>query len=398
MGTTPSKDEKKMGELKEIRKECEKRIKKYSQSSMGCTCAPFALQPHCLSNRHLHVFQKKTDLIMLDLTFGKQFIFPRLFQNVNRQNLRDKQQFDDTDLEVMNVVAFQWNLAVVQVFIRNGVTLFALDCLEQKCLAIYTMYTKDTGLYECYLTNDKQYMLIKPNLLYWVSHLKSVGQMKTMDLVKLNHHHRTGNCIQQFNQINSAVAFSPDDSSLYIASLPDETSTAPSITAYSVICNGTAGILNQNIMLDSLHQDFEGKFINLQVSRSSGYLLLSMLGQSLDHTHSGPPRICKDYRVTTYIISKKSLVTSKKYEYISLTGLRNFAPVISPSGKYIFLDNKMMYVSIETVTSLKQICCELLTELVLPEDANQLPIPKTLQQLVAFGYSPKTQFQHRTQK
>ncbi|KAL3877741.1 hypothetical protein ACJMK2_035404 [Sinanodonta woodiana] len=392
MGTSTSKEEKNMGELKEIRKisqECEKRIRKYSQSSMGCTCAPFALQPHCLSNRHMHVFQNKTDLVMLDLTFGKQFIFRRLFQNVNKQNFCGKQQFDGTDLEVMNVIAFQWNLAVVQVFLRDGVTLFILHCLEQRCLATYTMHTKYTGLYECYLTNDQQYMLIKPNLLYSVSNMKRVEQIKTMDLVKLNHHDMTVSCIQQFNQINSAVAFSPDDASLYIASLPDESSTASSITAYSISCDGTAEIRTQNIMFDSLHQDFEGKFINLQISRSSGYLLLSVLGQSLDPTRLGPPRICKDYKVTTYLINKISLVTSKKYEYISLTGLRNFAPVISPSGKYVFLDNKMMYVSIETVMSLKQMCCELLTELVLPEDANQLPIPKTLQQLVAFGYSPK---------
>ena len=80
-----------------------------------------------------------------------------------------KEEIRPPNLAQCNVIGYQRNLAVIQVFFRDCVDKFLCDCANLKCIYKYTIcpcLRRRVGLCEAYFTSNRQYLIVKSSDAY----------------------------------------------------------------------------------------------------------------------------------------------------------------------------------------------------------------------------------------
>ena len=92
-----------------------------------CKYLPFRLQPRCTSNRHMHadIVHGARDIRITDVDRKKSFLFKDVIET--EQELQHKRHIPHGFSEC-NLVAYHFDLAVLQVFYKHAVHIYVCNC------------------------------------------------------------------------------------------------------------------------------------------------------------------------------------------------------------------------------------------------------------------------------
>ena len=384
--------------------------KKYLAATQGfCVCLAFKLQPFCMSNRHMHAYieDRIGAICISDLTFKKTF------------RIKDALDLDEPllnhaalppGLTNCTLISYHWDLAVVQVFHRDSVRFYICNLTSQTCMYTYTMCPctrRRPGLCEAYFTSDKSILILKASDTYYSLFPTTVGGLDPsfIEVVRLdckplrsNHYPFPRPEITPF-----AVCPDPDTpTDVYIAfwrigGNGQIVGLTTGLDISVVNIRESSGFRIQQSRLKGAYYRFHNiykcayrialgipgrsRLINIQIPRNSKYIFLSTAS-----VNSGPnvlPKAIKTYTITTVLREKISGNTVEEWNYDSYIGAQMDWPKLSPSGCYAFVGNQMIVSpNLGRLKSLSGICMDVLTELVLFEDIQFLPLPQRLKDVI----------------
>lgn len=391
--------------------------KKLSTPSLDgfCECLAFRLQPFCTANRHMHAFivDKTEDIVITDLTFKKRFLVKNALDS-SEPLLNDAAL--PPGLNKCNLIAYHWDWAVVQIYHRNTVRFYVCNCSTQTCLYRYVMcpcVKRRPGLCGAYFTSDRNILILKASDIYYNLFSTASREIDTsfIEIVRLDTKTHISNHFEfpGYEMVPFGICPDPNKSrTVYLAfwntkSCQAETNS-PDLDLFTFhigcTCKDTCvcGLCQPpNAKNTRSHTPYEfvrcvstcstdrSRLVNIQVPRNSNYLFQSAASVKSE-------KICMPNAARTYTIhvALREKTAWKHYHefwyYDSCSGLQIDWPKLSPSGSYAFVGDEMVLSpNIGTLRSLSTICVDLLTELVLPEDVQFLPLPEKLRNLIKYG-------------
>ena len=155
-----------------------------------CKYLPFKLQPLCTSNRHLHadIVNRSRDIRIMDVDRNKQFLFKNIIER--GQELQHKRLLPH-GLSECNLIAYHFDLAVIQVFCQDAVHIYICNCSTQKCTHKYVLcpcVSRRPGLCEAYFSSNRTYLILKasePYILYLSAKHQNHLEKNFLEIVKL---------------------------------------------------------------------------------------------------------------------------------------------------------------------------------------------------------------------
>lgn len=366
-----------------------------SNNDVDKCCMSYRLQSHCIDNRHIHAWIQKygraSCLHVADLThkkYSKAWI-----QEDHELDFLPSKVVSNSALQMCNVVGFYKDLVVTQIFCQNAVKFVITGINDNECKLIFNkpyLQQQKLQLYECYISPDENYMILRQNSIYATAYAKELENIEGVILVKLNWITGTGEsiCCENLN-----IHVLPTNHK-YALTFDSRTGCDIAVFTYVVgsdRCNVSLYKIKKDLVLFQIAlfiNEFEalpGKFQNLQFFRDGSALLLSVLGSTFYRVGSLSmgPAICRDKFVTVYWLDPSTYDKLGSFKYISLNSIEHYTPMISPSGQYCFCGGKLHHVhmfkpSPNEVKTLKQMCMHLLADSVLIEDVCKLPLPKKI--------------------
>lgn len=341
-------------------------------SSPVCDCLVYGLQPHCTENRHFHASVGKLgELIVRDLSYKRKWIIETA---IDKKCLIPKKVMKGTGLIHCTVIGFSKGVAVIQCFLQRAINFFICDINKEKILCNFERRyqgQEKLHLFECCMSMDLQYIVLKKNPLYQPECFAGYEQH---DFILLKMSFDLSCCTEiplpEMSFERMSVTFDPDvpTKSLIVARM---NTCGPKL--YRIILEDCTASITEDIApgCAAAHD----KFSVLQHVRDQRLVILSVLG---DSSNIPLPAICKNFNVTNYMYDL-NLQFKGQFTYISSNGLHHFAPVFSPSGQFLSCAQQVLsLVSSFRLKTLKETCRASLQELVLSEDMVKLPLPPSL--------------------
>ena len=388
--------------------------KKFQAINQGfCECLPFRLQPYCMSNRHMHAYieEKSSTICITDLTYNKTF---RINDTLDLSEPLLNHAALPPGLTNCILISYHWDLAVVQVFHRQRVRFYICNLTSQTCVHVYTMCPcerRRPGLCEAYFTSDRSALILKANDTYYSLFSNSLkgSEASFIEAVSLdckprrsNHYTFPGTEFIPFaivpdqeNPKDVYTAFWSGASAGY--GLEIRVGNIRECTGFHVKdfhvggahCEFQDNIYRFHNMFKYAHQMALGRthrsgLINLQLPRNSDVLFCSTA--SARSEPRSLPKVVRTCTVTTVVREKHSMNTVETWIYDSHIGAQLDLPKLSPSGCYAFVGDQMIVSpTVGDLKPLSRICVDLITELVLSEDIELLPLPEKLKHVIKYG-------------
>ena len=375
-----------------------------------------------MANRHMHAYvvDKSGAICITDLTFKKTF---RIKDALDLAEPLLNHAALPPGLSNCILIAYHWDLAVVQVFHRTSVCFYICNLSAQSCIYRYTLCPcerRRPGLCEAYFTSDRSILILKVSDVYYSLFPTAVESLDPsfIEIVRMdckppksNHYVFPGPEITPFSvcpdpdiptevyigfwKVDISCPMAVFSSGVDISVFDLRRFSSSAVQRHNDTTNGrfhyvdtTNGrfhyVYNYSSQITLATID-RSRLVNIQIPRNSNFLF-----QSTASIHSGPnslPKAVRTYTITTVLKEKKTGgATINLWNYDSYTGAQLDWPKLSPSGGYAFVGNEIVLPpNIGRLKSLSRMCVDLLTELVLPEDIQLLPLPEKLKDLIKYG-------------
>ena len=378
-------------------------------STPFCECLPFRIQPFNTANRHMHAYieDKMLDITIVDLTFKKRFIIKDV---IDPSEALQTRRSLPPGLTNCFVIGYHSDIAVVQVFYQSGARFYVCDCSTKVCIYEYiTCPCSDRkfGLCEAYITSNRKYLVLKGSDIYYNMFSNAMRGLdhSFIEVAKLDESMITSSHYT-FSRTSDTVFFGvcPDPSKpsdIYISlwrygggyNAPytlylDTTTVDVSFLFKGRSLNKDCKCCNANRlhMLYNYTNTDKFRFVNIQIPRNSNYIFHTTASTHSDNRKL--PKALRTYTMQVELREKKDLgkiVRTWQYESYSMSLVQLDWPKLSPSGGYAFVGDQLCLSPDRGLKSLSTICLELLSELVMPEDIQLLPLPETFKHLLRYG-------------
>ena len=383
-----------------------------------CECLPFRFQSFCTSNRHMHAYieANSLDICIVDLTYSKRFAIKNVIDS--SEQLQNETSLPP-GLTQCNLIAYHWDLAVVQVFYRKSVQFCICDCSSQTCRYRYIMCPcskRTPGLCEAYFTTNRQFLILKASDFYYNMFSTSCPQLDTYFIEIAN--------IEDSKIISNHYSFS-DLGIIPFGLCPDpQRQTDVYFSCWKCDVSAETGYgyyMFSNLSLVDVSFPFKGRPVN--TSNGDFSRRHEAIDIAPDSEDVGADNVCRFALVNIQIprnggvifqstasrISKERFLPSivggctiqvemrekklggailRTWNYDSYAGVQLDWPKLSPSGAYAVVGDQMCLLPARcSVKSLATQCTDLLVELLLPEDIQFLPLPEKLKNSLKYGDS-----------
>lgn len=371
-----------------------------SKPKACCKYLPFRLQPLSTSNRHMHadIVHESCDICITDVDLKKSFVFKDVIETA--QELRHKKLVPH-GLSQCNLIAYHWDLAVLQVFYKHSVHVYVCNCSTQRCTLRYVMcpcITRSPGLCEAYFTSDRAFLILKvsePYLLTLsIQHEKKI-ENTFIEIVKLEEGKITSNHIKLPNFSNRFVipfgicAVPESPSEIFISIWEEEFSRHLEFGEGLWSLKATVWLVEVSRLFTRPASEQTIHGIN-RLHDDSFCLVDTFPPKAIIINQSSVYRKFFAGVIKQCNVSLHSCVTMQRLRP-DLTESRSFESVIENFGrKRIFTtihDGQPAFLTVEkcSLKSLKVLCIQLLTNLLLPEDIHLLPLPQKLKDTLKYG-------------
>ena len=373
---------------------------------------PFLLQPHCTAFCYMHAYIKddSDDMIINDLTY-KKFTIRNIVDPT--RVLRPESELQPGLSECM-VIGYHWNLAVLQIFYRDCTQFSVCNLTELHVIFTFKLcpcFKENTNLCEAYFSEDKQYLILKLNGAYL--------QVKDSITSQAAHSYNftKQDCLQRLSNSDSCYTYTsnPKGGILVSRSRSNCTSDMERFNACRYedkrICNEQQKGVWFPAFSDIRYYDYNGRPLFDKWSfRHNTYCYFHEMTN---------PVICKlnlkdsAFRPIANLFVPLEIFSPCREEYNSLFSINILDNVIKCIFEEYKLKYKWRYVSKphsqwvgsrlylegqtihipktqdnarETLKTLYTLCGDRITDLVLPEDIDALPLPKAIKESLLYRW------------